>query len=682
MMRILIMALASCWTQAGLTQTVRVQSGEHEGFSRLVLPIGTDRSWTLDQDGNEWSLGFSPSVTAFDLDRVYQLIPRDRLAAITEDGGLRLSIGCACSVTAFRHQARFLVIDIADAPDATEPDGQDVMPAGTASPLLPLAQILNRPQITLDTGGAAPDLGGTDPTRLMEAAAIMSEQLARAAAAGLLEASTGQPLSHATPVRRTDAILVEGDRATGPPEIIPALPLPIRAETAFDAAQHADQGAEPQRTSVACQGHSLPIAEWAHGIGFEQEIGTLRAALYDGRDVLRPDGVLQLARYYLYHGFGAEAAFWLNQLSDPPPSLLAISHILDHRPGAAFATTGNTAQCSAAEVLWRVLGQGEMPDLSDEQLGALQQSYAALPPGLRDQVGSDLAGWLQENGHAAAARNIRDIMLRGGRVSDDAQLLLDLSLGIGAPNTAQDALSAILYHNRTDAPSALAHLLTVGDLSASDDLIEAAEATLRETGLDTAPEGLWHQLIMAYAAAGDIERVGQLIGEGLAQDDGAAAILTPLFATLIAQGDTAGIAMMASRFADEWTATGSDAGRIRQAAIGHLRDAGLLVLAEELRPRGSAPLILPASTQIAPPVVSSARSAWESGNWAGLANEAAGPHAEIAQTLLRLDQGAAPQPQSATAISLMLDQSRETRAQIVALLREPSLSSPAAVPVD
>ena len=84
--RLLLVAMACAAALPAVAQTVRVKSGEHEDFSRLVLyfperpeyeVVETDGGYELRADG----------AYSYDVDGVFRLIPRDRIAGLGMVGG-------------------------------------------------------------------------------------------------------------------------------------------------------------------------------------------------------------------------------------------------------------------------------------------------------------------------------------------------------------------------------------------------------------------------------------------------------------------------------------------------------------------------------------------------------------------------------------------------------------------
>lgn len=611
--RILAVVLALSASPA-FAQTVPVQSGDHPGFTRLVLPIGADRDWELDpQSETNWTLTVSPPVDRFDLSGAFDLIQRARLLGLTGDTSLSLELACACDVNSFRFNERFLVIDISD-PDPNAPPpvaAIDILPEGaaqraTAASALPdLANLLgtptnlpdvpNRPWPESGEADLAPDptpiseaAAAADPNpRLAEAAEIMAEQLARAAASGLLDASLGQPMTMGDPTHVpspereevTEPQLPEADMAVAaqaPPEDVhtpgthfPSGSLPIRAETAFDTAIQLHLPIGPPREEAACDGIPFDVRDWASGNGFDYELGELRAELFDERDVLVPAAVIHMAQHYLYYGFGAEADYWLSQLADTPEALLHVAALIDGGTTAPFRTVDTPEACSQGELLWRYLAGSVEGDLTSNDTSALQRAFGDLPSSLRDQMGPRLARQLARDGYAGTARNVRDALNRGGRIDVSALRLLDLDLGINQGETHEEtrtALAETLRDDGGDPVSVMAHALafdrSIGERPLSSRLV-AAEAMLRENGDGPTTEDLWHEVLLGHAALGQIDRALNMLDDPSRVGEAHARALTDLIAERVLVGDTAALVILAYTHGADWRPEGSAAGRFR-----------------------------------------------------------------------------------------------------------------------
>ena len=131
-----------------IAEPVVLRSGEHDGFSRLVLPIGEATAWSLKQSGRRATLTLNRPRIEFDTRRVFDRIPRKRLVALGQDGpagALVLDLGCECEVSAFKQGESYLVIDISDGK------------AGPAAPVPRFRALTGSPyRFRFETGSFAP----------------------------------------------------------------------------------------------------------------------------------------------------------------------------------------------------------------------------------------------------------------------------------------------------------------------------------------------------------------------------------------------------------------------------------------------------------------------------------------------------------------------------------------------
>ena len=97
-------------------QPLAVRSGEHPTFSRLVLEPPAGTGWRVGRTPDGYELRLDREGLAFDTRRVFDLIPRRRIAGL-EPGkvpsSLSIRLACECYATAFETRGA-LVIDVAD----------------------------------------------------------------------------------------------------------------------------------------------------------------------------------------------------------------------------------------------------------------------------------------------------------------------------------------------------------------------------------------------------------------------------------------------------------------------------------------------------------------------------------------------------------------------------------------
>ena len=134
MMRRLILAALLVMAGQASAQTAKVTSGEHDGFSRLVVELPAPGDWQFGRTVDGYALSVSAPPAAYDLAGVFKLIRRDRLAAIAVDastGNLQIGLACPCYAIPFEFRPGIIVIDIRD---GAPPDGSSFEQPLTPAP--------------------------------------------------------------------------------------------------------------------------------------------------------------------------------------------------------------------------------------------------------------------------------------------------------------------------------------------------------------------------------------------------------------------------------------------------------------------------------------------------------------------------------------------------------------------
>lgn len=120
MMRGLIPLMAMVVVAAAVpagAETVRVQTGEHPGFTRVVVQLARPTAWTVGRTAIGYGLRLGRSDVRLDLTRVFDLIPRTRIAAMTTGTTgtvLEMTTPCQCHLVAFEDRPGLLVFDVRD----------------------------------------------------------------------------------------------------------------------------------------------------------------------------------------------------------------------------------------------------------------------------------------------------------------------------------------------------------------------------------------------------------------------------------------------------------------------------------------------------------------------------------------------------------------------------------------
>lgn len=97
-------------------EALRVRSGEHNGFTRLVIDGATRHGWTIGRLSDGYELRLGQKGTTYDTSHVFAMITRKRIADLVpaEPAALHVVLGCDCHAKAFATGSGALVIDIAD----------------------------------------------------------------------------------------------------------------------------------------------------------------------------------------------------------------------------------------------------------------------------------------------------------------------------------------------------------------------------------------------------------------------------------------------------------------------------------------------------------------------------------------------------------------------------------------
>jgi len=587
-------------------QTVSVRSGEHPGFSRIVFETQEAEGWALGRGPDGYLLRFDDPALEFDLSRVFAMIPRQRLTDIRLEapGLLTLDIAGAVHAAPFVLRPGVLVVDIKDGPApsgspfetplspgmaaATEgaadaetppPDvaSDGTPPADRQDDSLPAPPV----RLPIGLGRLSPDpvvgpflpkeAPAQEDPRVIEARTALMQEIARAAAQGLLEpaetlpqatesadtAPATDPSAGEEPSEAGDALAALGQRRN------------IRIETSID--QGLDlPGAEQDLSAEGdpCLPDSaFDLDAWLDGRPPAELIAERRSDLLNMRDTVDPQGALALAQSYLSLGFGAEAGQVLDLLDTSEglvPVWRAMGGIVDSGRSAHPEIFDGQLSCPSRAALWAALSRPNLPDVARIDRAAVVRSFSELPPHVRSHLGPMLAERFLARGDEVTARRIRNTVARAGAATRTGDLTLveaRLELAQGDTDLAGERISEILSEGGPASPEALALRIETeldsGHAPEADDvgLAEALAFERRGTPLGARLMAL---SIRGHAARGEFQTAFiQLVHNGL---QGQRAIASELLAALAQNG--------------------SDADVVRESFAGILTDPGLDATAE------------------------------------------------------------------------------------------------------
>ena len=465
MNRLLVLLLLALAPAAASAAPTLVRTGEHDGFTRMVVDF-TDRP--------DWSIGFEGAAVvlrtgraeAYDLSRVFRRISRNRLAGIAEtgEGDLRIELGCACEVRTIELPNQGLVIDIHEENDQVP-----------SAPRLP-ATFETETRDLVVMPGLLRDIEQGDPAallrrnRLAEIRSNVEQGVDRSVAQGLIRPS------HETE-RRSAKINI--DPPPGKPDLSAFDNIRVGSQIDRDRSRLNERGTDcptPDRFAVEDWGHAEA------GIG---SLAPLRTRLYASEEGPEPEAARALARGLLYFTFGLEAADVLRldpSASGERDALLQIAAIMDG--GSVTEEVYPYATCGGAASLWAILGGLALPErVLQSALGAFDK----LPGHLRQHLGPRLVRRLIAQGRSEEARLVERAVERGADEPgpEAAFAAAEMSQHDGREEDARVILEDLAKSGLPQAGAAMADLLA--SLRASEEpapnaLIEQAKALSFELG--------------------------------------------------------------------------------------------------------------------------------------------------------------------------------------------------------
>lgn len=466
-----------------LAQPVPIRTGEHADFTRVVLTIPTGADWQLGRDSAGYVLRL-PVSEGYDTARFYDLIPPDRITAVSQvrdEGLLRMAVACPCNVDAFLYRPDILVIDVRDGPptanspfeallDVPGPSLVGQQNSAFAIPRNPVLPIILPPPdavspasdpalaVAASAVGQMPEHIAPRPSSLnkdlAELEQAVTQSLARGLSQGLLD--TGSSRDGAAPTldqALRDALGANGAQAPG-----------IMALTSVD--QNATPP-DPVVSSTQSGRSCLPsdyfdVASWGDERPFQTQIAEARARLTHEFDRTEEPDVMDLARLFIFFGFGREAVQVLELdgiSSQERRYLTALAAIIDGdplEPGLFY----QQVSCPTSVALWAVLGQREGSMDADVDRASVMRSFKALPLALQ----AHLAPLLAERLIAIGDTNGASQALAVTRANPDRPVAAELAEtalthAMGAPEEAVAELAELASSDRRMTPEAMTEFL-------------------------------------------------------------------------------------------------------------------------------------------------------------------------------------------------------------------------------
>jgi hypothetical protein len=432
--RALAALLAALLSAPSWAQPVSVTAGEHADFTRIVVQSRGAFEARVVEAGADLRIEGIDRPIQLDTARLFQRIPRTRLAAARLDGDtLVLTRPCACPARVLVVGPGVLAIDLRDGPALPpEPAARPwaapplrIDPARGAG--LALAQ-------RLSSGAAAeepppPEAPPVAPGQLL---AQLSAQLAAAQSRGIVSPTLPAPQP----------------RAMGQPVDLPALAdmgphLRLRDPEVPAIAARTDAAG-----SSACPDpEHLDFLSEPPGNGFSARLAELRAGQFGEFDQPDPGALRALVRHYLVWGLGAEARGLIDTATVEIPGAELLGGLADVIEDHA---TNRRARLAAHRDCPGLIGFFALVAAADATLSAEGAATAVmvfndLPAPLRAILGPELVRRLLAAGEIDGARMALEALRRAAPEDEVTPQLLaaEVARARGALDSANEHLSRL-----------------------------------------------------------------------------------------------------------------------------------------------------------------------------------------------------------------------------------------------
>lgn len=420
-------------------QVATVTAGEHADFTRVVVRVQPADGWQLSGEGTDQRLRLSNDRTRFNLQTLFDRIPRTRLAAARDAGPeLQLSLACPCPVRAWEERPGLIVIDIANPPPPPPVEGPAPGPQDALLLARRVGEAFARALPQVPVAQSPESTSGLDPEQLGALAADLGASVAIALSQGLLD----HPVANSGPA----AGVLEGTP-------LPTLPENMRVRSVLDRGETA--GTPDPEPAADCRGTEMlqRLLDLDSG-SFGEQFSALGQRLYGEFDQPDSEARLDLIMLYLASGFGAEARMMIDNATEPLTGrdfALGLSDVLEDRRSNSRMRLASAIDCGGVTSVASVLAGADRARIPP-QGNQIALTFTQLPPVLRAVIGTELAEALILAGENDAARIVAD------SVADS----------VWASSEDIGRLRAMLARSRGDLSSASRHLDQVlgQDLSA------------------------------------------------------------------------------------------------------------------------------------------------------------------------------------------------------------------------
>ena len=536
-MKLLTLLIWMALSQVAFAQTAVVKSGDHPGFTRLVLELPTAFDWKMGRTDEGYELRIADQNLRFDLTSVFTTIGHDRLASIWADpatGGLRLGIACACFAQPFEFRPGIIVIDLRDGPPPessvfeTALDGADTPPLTTK----PSQRPRSRPGLSAE---ANPKVKTTVPYDWLAGMARPNKNSAKPIT--LADSFIMHNINDLTPFRDALLLQLSNGAAQGIVQMTKptlssrlsgaALPIGPRANIHIGEAPGFDvETLRARPKTLLTDGaecipdDTLNLGKWGSDQPIPIQLAESRANLVGEFDRPEQGEVIDATKLLIYLGFGAEARQLLEQFSVKSPDRAmwnSMAKLVDGMPDADGPFIGMQT-CDTAAALWAAMAAPHFIRSQSPRPEAVLRAFSALPGHLRQSLGPDLVAKFIEIDDVATARSLRQAVQRSGAKGGAKVTVMSATIDIAAGNPAK-AVTDLEPEISNAGPATAETLIALVDAQlAAGQKIDpktavALSALVKEQSGNPIEPALRRAQILALGSADDFDQAFRLVAD-------------------------------------------------------------------------------------------------------------------------------------------------------------------------
>lgn len=532
-------------SRTAFADPILVRSGEHESFVRLALDIDEGADWALNSEGYQFSIQLSNHADGFDSSKIFDRIDRRIISSVDSiENELSVYLTCECTVEAYQLGAEMVVVDIFPAEnrqseDATstimqETDSQPNNPSASQSFLynqrrffalqnqLPESQQPNgvngdgyQGDSLLSEKNEAEESLDPSAFELLQAQREIIQGLGKAMTRGVLKPgpvptsvrelglATDQAAGVSGEIGTNQALRADPKNGLGPNIRV----LDDRGEvgTNHDQLSHAELDRHQ-----CIDASRLDMRSWSDDRPFLGQVSELRATLFDERDQLNDVAALQLARIYLFFGFGVEARQILSigqNTRSEFPELWDIAAIMEYGKPKQNGYLARYLHCEGEAALWAVLAAPHLSQADPVNVDAALLSLSGLPLRLRQILAPEVSARLLSYGdREAAATALRTLERTPERTSSNAEFAqAELELASGDIQAAQEGFLEVVSTNAEQSAEALIAVVNSAIETGAvidEDLVALVESYAKELRNDPIGDELNQAHILSLAKSG------------------------------------------------------------------------------------------------------------------------------------------------------------------------------------